>query len=173
MILAGCSCRPAVDGVLATDTLAPAPVNVRAFLLSVPASGDLNVTFAREDGREEYSGSVYLFVTAPDCNAVTENPSSLRDGQRFTPMCSVLANSYKDLNCCLGRVTLASPARVRRGMTVKIFVYGLNQPASLPYVLTFEAGGRDCRSPRVVSISKEEKHARSKAHLSSTHHHET
>jgi hypothetical protein len=139
------------EGVLATDTLMPIPVNVRAFALSVPAAGDLNVTFARQDGREEYSGSIYLFVTGPDCDAVTDNPSSLRDGQRFRPLCAVLANSYKDLNCCLGRVTLASPARVRAATTVKVFVYGLDQPASLPYVLTFAAGDPDCGSRRVVA----------------------
>jgi hypothetical protein len=151
LLVAGCSCPPPVEGVLATDTLPSAPINVRAFLLSVPASGDLNVTFARQDGREEYSGSVYLFVTTPDCDAVTDDPLGLLDGQRFRPSCAVLANSYKDLNCCLGRVSLASPARVRQGTTVKVFVYGLYQPADLAYVLTFEAGDRACRSPRVVS----------------------
>jgi hypothetical protein len=150
-ILAGCSCVQPVEGVLATDTLMPVPVNVRAFTLSVPAAGDLNVTFARQDGREEYSGAIYLFVTGPDCDAVTDDPSSLRDGQRFRPACAVLANSYKDLNCCVGRVTLAAPARLREGTTVKVFVYGLDQPASLPYVLTFEVGDPDCRSRHMVA----------------------
>lgn len=145
-LLGGCSCTPVVDGVVATDTFPTAPVTVRTYLLPVPASGDLNLTFTRQDDGEGYAGSVYLFVTPRDCAILTDDPLSMRDGQTFRPKCPVLANSYKEQNCCAGRVTLASPARVTKGETVKVFVYGLFQPADLPYVLTLQAGDSECRS---------------------------
>lgn len=151
-VLGGCSCTPVVDGVVATDMLPTAPATVRTYLLRVPVSGDLNLTFSRQDDHEGYAGSVYLFVTLPDCVSLTDDPLSIRDGQRFKPKCLVLANSYGYYNCCLGRVTLASPARMTRGETVKVFVYGLYQPADLPYVLTFQAGDSQCRSSRIAVL---------------------
>jgi hypothetical protein len=148
-LFAGCSCTPVVDGIVATDTLPTAPVTVRTYLIPVPASGDLNLTFTRQDDGEGYAGSVYLFVTPRDCATLTDDPLSIRDGQAFRPRCLVLANSYGDQNCCAGRVTLATPARVTRGETVKVFVYGLFQPVDLPYTLTFQAGDLQCRSSRM------------------------
>jgi len=153
MTLCGCTCEPVVRGVLATDTLPPAPVTERAYRLIVPASGDLMVAFSRQDGREGYAGSVYLFVTMSDCMSVSSDPLSMRDGQTFRPLCSVLANSYKDLNCCQGNVTLATPARVRKGQEVKVFLYGLYQPSALPYQLSYEAGDAACTETRVTEGS--------------------
>jgi hypothetical protein len=151
-VLGGCSCTAVVDGIVAIDTLPTAAVTVRTYLLRVPASGDLNLTFTRQDNGEGYAGSVYLFVTPRDCATLTDDPPSIRDGQAFRPKCLVLANSYGDQNCCAGRATLATPARVTRGETVKVFVYGLFQPADLPYVLTFQAGDSQCRSSRIAVL---------------------
>jgi hypothetical protein len=151
-LLGGCSCTPAVDGVVAIDMLPAAAATVKTYLLRVPVSGDLDLMFTRQDGRDGYAGSVYLFVTRPDCVSLPDDPVSLRDGQRFRPKRLVLANSYADDNCCRGRVTLTSPARVTGGETVKVFVYGLYQPADLPYVLTFQAGDPQCRSSRIAAL---------------------
>jgi hypothetical protein len=145
-LFVGCSCTPVVDGIVATDTLPAAGVTVRTYLIALPASGDLNLTFTRQDDGEGYAGSVYLFVTPPDCAILTDDPVSIRDGQAFRPKCLVLANSYGDQNCCAGRATLATPARVTKGETVRVFVFGLFQPADLPYTLTFQAGDSQCRS---------------------------
>jgi hypothetical protein len=79
----GCSCTPVVDGFVAADTLPAAPVTVRTYLIPVPASGNLNLTFARQDGGEGYAGSVYLFVTPPDCATLTNDPLSI--GEPYTP----------------------------------------------------------------------------------------
>lgn len=152
-VLTGCSCTPVVDGLVAADVLPAAPVTVRTYLLRVPVSGNLNLTFTRQDDREGYAGSVYLFVTRRDCVSLTDDPLSIRDGQAFKPKCLVLANSYAYENCCQGRATLASPARVTGGETVKVFDYGLYQPVDLPYVLTFQSGDSECRSSRIAVLS--------------------
>jgi hypothetical protein len=152
MLLAscGCSCAPAVDGVLADDVLpavSPAGTTEHVHTLVAPESGDLDIRFERQDRLEGYAGPVYLFVTQPDCVSVSNDTVSMRNGQAFRPLCPVLANSYgEDLNCCMGRVRLASPARVKRGQTVKVFVYGLSQPGPLPYRLTYSTGDAQCRS---------------------------
>ena len=159
-VLGGCSCTPVVDGVVAADVLPAAPATVKTYLLRVPVSGDLTLTFTRQDDREGYAGSVYLFVTPRDCVSLTDDPQSLRDGQTFKPKCLVLANSYAYQNCCQGRATLASPARMTGGETVKVFVYGLYQPVDLPYVLTFQAGDSQCRSSRIAVLPEQVGRAR-------------
>ena len=159
-VLGGCSCTPVVDGVVAADVLPAAPATVKTYLLRVPVSGELTLTFTRQDDREGYAGSVYLFVTPRDCVSLTDDPQSLRDGQTFKPKCLVLANSYAYQNCCQGRATLASPARMTGGETVKVFVYGLYQPADLPYELTFQAGDSQCRSARIAVLPEQVGRAR-------------
>lgn len=136
----GCGCTPMVEGVLANDTLPAAAVTERSYLLPVPASGELNLTLERQDSREGYAGSVYLFVTRPECPTLTTDPLSMTDGQRFQPMCLVLANSYKDQNCCQGRITLASPVHMSKGEMVKVFLYGLYQTRGSP--LPTDVSGR-------------------------------
>lgn len=150
LVASACTCAPAVDGVVASDVLpavVPAGFTERVHTFVPPASGELDVRFERQDALQGYAGPVYLFVTGPECASVSDDPQRMRNGQAFQPGCAVLANSYGlDLNCCQGSVRLASPARVQRGQTVKVFVYGLSQPLALPYRLTFRAGDSACRT---------------------------
>jgi len=144
---AGCSCTPVVDGVVARDVLPVADATVKTYLFTVPADGELDLTLSRLDARSDYAGPVYLFVTTPDCASVTDDPPSLRNASAFQPRCSVLANSFAEGNCCLGRTRLADPAHVKAGTTVKLFVYGLSQPHDLPYELRFASGDAGCAAP--------------------------
>lgn len=157
MVIAGvalaspaCTCSPMAEGTVATDVLpvvVPAGFTERVHTFVPPASGDLDIRFERQDALHGYAGPVYLFVTGPECTSVSDNPVDMRNGQAFQPRCAVLANSYGgDLNCCQGIVGLAAPARVRRGQPVKVFVYGIAQPSSLPYRLSFRTGEPGCRA---------------------------
>jgi hypothetical protein len=146
----GCgNCEPPVAGVLTNDLLpavVPTGSTERIHTLVAPRSGDLDITFERQDGLSSYAGSVYLFVTGPECVHVSNDPQRMNNGQAFRPECAVLANSYAAGPTCLGCASLAAPAHVERGQTVKVFVYGLSTPADLPYRLAYTVGDDGCTS---------------------------
>jgi hypothetical protein len=143
-----CDCQPLVVDVLASGTLPAVGANRAtelSYRLQAPQSGDLMVEFSRRDGREGYTGNLYLFVTRDDCQSVTDRPLSLSNFDIFSLRCSTLANSIGWGVTGQGHVGLASPARVRAGDAVKVFLYALNTPGPLPFEITYSMGDVNCR----------------------------
>lgn len=146
--MASCDCQPRVVEVLASDTLPAVGANRAtelSYRLKAPQSGDLMVEFTRRDGREGYTGNLYLFVTRADCESLTDHPLSLSNFDIFSLRCSTLANSIGWGVTGQGHVGLASPARVRAGEDLKVFLYALNTPGELPFEITYRMGDSNCR----------------------------
>jgi hypothetical protein len=145
---AACDCEPPVAGAVASDALpAVTPVGATelSYRLIAPRDGSLMLEFTRRDGRDDYAGPVFLFVTRADCASMTDQPQTLRNETAFQPQCAALADSLGfNGSCCRGQVRLANPAQVRAGQDLKVFVYGLSTPGTLPFDLTYRVGDDNC-----------------------------
>lgn len=147
-VTSACQCETPVEGVVASDTLPAVPptgATELSYRLIAARDGGLMLRLTRRDGDDDSTGPIYLFVTRPDCARMTDQPHTMRNADAFQPMCATLADSFRlQDNCCRGQVRLASPARVRAGQELKVFVYGLSTPLAMPFDLTYRIGDDNC-----------------------------